>query len=186
MLSKHGAFVAQYEADIVEAPPNGKADYTFTDDRPVAQAITVDVRPWSAPAWTGSFAAPNPMVRRAVSGLFATPNPTRLCVVERGTAFLVDVQHPASTAIVHTDGPVVDIGQLAEQSCLLLLSPWSITAVGLEGVMWTSQRVAIEDLRIDEADDGWLRGVADPHDEEPRDFAIDLRTGYVVGGHQGL
>ena len=65
---------------------------------------------------------------------------------------------------------------------MLLLTPWSITGVGPDGVAWTSRRVAIEDLRVDEVDDCWLRGVADPDDEESRDFAVNYRTGEVVGG----
>jgi hypothetical protein len=83
---------------------------------------------------------------------------------------------------VSTEGPVVGVEQLVEESLLILLTPWSITAVDVEGVAWTSRRIAIEGLRVDEVSEGWLRGVADPDDEEPYDFAVDLRTGEVVGG----
>lgn len=98
------------------------------------------------------------------------------------TAFLVNVLAPADYSPVPTDGPVFGVEQLVDESRLLLVTRWSITAIGVDGVAWTSPRIAIDGLRVDEIDDGWLRGVADPNDDEPRDFAVDLRTGNVVGG----
>jgi hypothetical protein len=65
---------------------------------------------------------------------------------------------------------------------LLLVTGWAITAVGSDGDLWTTDRIAIDGLRVDEVSDGWARGVADPDDDEPRDFALDLATGRVIGG----
>lgn len=81
-----------------------------------------------------------------------------------------------------SDGPVLSVEQIVAAALLLLTTPWSSTAVGAEGPLWSTPRIAVEGIRIDEIDGGWLRGVADPEDDEPRDFAIDLRNGEVVGG----
>lgn len=77
---------------------------------------------------------------------------------------------------------MVDAEELPADGVLLLLTPWSITAVGQSGRRWTSGRITIDKLGVDEAGDGSLRGVADRDDDEPRDFALDLATGEVVGG----
>ncbi|NEE04702.1 hypothetical protein [Phytoactinopolyspora halotolerans] len=175
-------FPAEYEATYIDLPSAGDVDYEFLHEYGRAMASTVLVEPWSGPSWTGSFVAPDPLIRRATSGLFGTPSPVQLCVVERGSAFLVSVLNPRDYEFVRTDGPVLSVEQIVEESRLLLLTPWSITAVGVDGVAWTTRRVAIEGLRADEVAGGWLRGVADPVDDEPRDFAVNLKTGEVVGG----
>jgi hypothetical protein len=94
MLGDKRSFVSEYDARFVDSPPAGEVDYTFTDGSGSARAETVSVVPWSAPSWTGSFTATDPLVRRALSGLFGTPSPVKLCVVQRGSAFLVDVLSP--------------------------------------------------------------------------------------------
>jgi hypothetical protein len=103
-------------------------------------------------------------------------------VVERGAAFLVDVLRPADGYLVTTDGPVVGVEELVGEGYLLLLTPWTITAVDSRGTAWTSRRLAIEGFRVDGVDDDRIVGVADPDDEESRDFAIELRSGEVIGG----
>jgi hypothetical protein len=150
-------------------------------DQSGARASTILIRPRGGSDWTGSFSG-DASFRRGFSGLFGTPSPRRLCVVECGTAFLVDVLNPPATTVVQVDGPVRGIEPLVNHGLLLLLTPWTITAVGTSGPLWTTRRIAIEDVRVDEVIDHHLGGVADPDDEEPRNFAIDLRTGEVVGG----
>lgn len=62
------------------------------------------------------------------------------------------------------------------------MTPWTIGAIGSDSVAWESPRIAIEGLRLDEVEEGWLRGVADPEDDEPTQYAIDLATGELRGG----
>lgn len=182
MLSKGEPFPQEYEAEVVDAPTTGEADFTFTDGLGRARSTTVSVIPWEGRAWTGAFRAGDPVAARATSGLFTTPCPTVLCAVVRGTAFLVDVGSPDAYDVVATDGPVMSVERAVDARLLLLVTPWSVTAVGPTGVSWTSPRIAFESVRVDEADGGWLRGVADADDDEPRDFALDLSTGELVGG----
>ena len=182
MLKNERTFFAEYEVRRIDLPPAGDVDCVFAESGSGTQATAVLVEPWSGPSWVGSFAAADPDLRRAVSGVFATPSSVRLCVVERGTAFLVDVLKPADYVVVPTEGPVVGVESLVEEDRLILVTPWSVAGVDDRGFAWNSRRIAIESIRIDEAEGGWLRGVADSDDDEPRDFAIDLGTGDVVGG----
>lgn len=117
-----------------------------------------------------------------MSAILGTPSPTGVCVVERGTAFVGDVLVPSAIEVVRTRGPVVGAEELVTDGLLLLLTPWAITAVDANGHRWTTGRVAIDGLRIDDVGGGQVRGVADPGDDEPRAFAVDLVTGEVVGG----
>jgi hypothetical protein len=176
----HSHFASEFDVAIADYSAEA-SDHAFSAEGAGSRAIAVAVEPWGEPRWTATFAAPDPG-RRTLSALLGTPSPTGLCVVERGTAFLGDVLEPDGFVVVPTAGPVVAAEELTAESALLLVTPWAITAVGESGVLWTTPRVAIDGLRVDEASGGWVRGVADPDDDEPRDFAVDLATGQVIGG----
>ena len=176
----HERFSPHFTVTIVEGSA-APVDFRFAAAGSGARAVELVVEPRDGPAWTAAFAAPDPGFP-ALTGVLGTPNPTGLCVIERGTAFVGDVLDPASFRRVETRGPVVGAEELPRCRTLVLLTPWSITALGPDGCRWTSGRIAVDRLRVDEAGDGWLRGVADPDDEEPRDFALDLSTGEVIGG----
>ena len=169
------------EFDVAIADYAAGPDHSFSAEGSESRAALVAVEPWGEVTWTAAFAGPDPG-RRALTALLGTPRATGLCVVERGTAFLGDVREPAGFEVVATPGPVVAAEELVAEGVLLLLTPWAITAVDVDGVRWTTPRSAVDGLRVDEASDGWLRGVADPEDDEPRDFAVELATGQLIGG----
>jgi hypothetical protein len=95
---------------------------------------------------------------------------------------VVDVRAPDGYRVVPTAGSVCSVVPVRHHGLLLLATPWSISALGGRETTWTTRRIAVEGLRLDEIDEGWLRGVADPEDDEPRDFAVELSSGRVVGG----
>lgn len=177
----HSSFERRYDAAIVERPGVGDPIYAFAAGDAGPRAITIMVEPWGTTTWTAEFSGPDPG-RRALSGLFSTPSPDCLCVIERGTAFFGDVQNPDGFAAVDTKGPVVDVREVPSSGLLLLLTPWSITALNTRGTRWTTERIAIEAIRINEVTEGWAKGLSDPDDDEPRDFAVELSSGRVVGG----
>ncbi|MFN8520945.1 MAG: hypothetical protein U0667_16480 [Chloroflexota bacterium] len=172
--------MATFDASVVERP-RGRPDFEFVAPGAGSRSVWIAVEPKAGSIWSGTFLAPDPGVR-ALSVLLRTPTPTGLCVVERGTAFLGDVLDPPSFKVLPTKGPVVDAQSLLRYELLLLLTPWAITAIDRGGVRWTTNRIAIDGLRIDSTEDGWAGGVADPEDEDPREFRVNLSTGQVVGG----
>lgn len=180
MMLTQDHFASEFDVAIVDRPV-GEPDHVFAATGAGARAVAIEVEPWGEPAWVATFAAQDPGIR-ALTTLLGTPSPTGLCVIERGTAFLGDVLQPEGFAVVETRGPVVGAEELVADGLLLLLTPWSVVAVDVDGMRWTTERVAIDGLRIDESDGGWVRGVADPNDDEPRDFAVELSSGRVVGG----
>lgn len=180
MMITQNHFVPEFSFSIVDSP-TGLPDHSFVADGAGSRAIEVVVEPWGEQSWTAAFAASEPGYR-ALTAVLGTPSPTGLCVIERGTAFLGEVLDPEGFAVVDTVGPVVAAEELTGEGLLLLVTPWTITAVDQSGSRWTTERIAIDGLRLDESEGGWVRGVADPNDDEPHDFAVELSTGRVLGG----
>jgi hypothetical protein len=173
-------FPREYDVFDAEASPSAP-DHEFSATGAGARSALVLIQPWAGPSWVGSFAAPEPNTP-ALSAFAGTPRPTGLCVIERGTAFLGDVLQPARFVALATHGPITRVAEVPAERILLLVTPWSIAAVTADGLVWSTERIAVEGLRIDEAIDGWAHGVADPDDEESRDFSVELATGRVIGG----
>lgn len=180
MMITQDHFASEFGVSIVDST-GGLPDHSFAAEGAGSRAIEVVVEPWGGRSWSAVFAASDPGVR-ALTVLLGTPTPTGLCVIERGTAFLGDVLDPEGFTCVETGGPVVAAEELTGEGLLLLVTPWKITAIDQSGLRWTTERIAIEGLRVDEVDAGWIRGVADPDEEEPHDFAVNLASGEVVGG----
>ena len=180
MIGEGPPFPAAYVARELDEFPSGAV---VIELRPSGQSdpggLIFEVDPHVTDSWVG-FARPGPArVVHAASGLVPTPNPTQLCAIARGTAYLVDVRdHKYCLA----SDPVVAVAALRAARLLLLATPWLVVAIGREGVAWRTGRLAIDGLRLDETDRSRVIGVADPDSAEPREFAIDLETGEHEGG----
>lgn len=158
--------------DVVELVPGGQVG---------AGGLIFEVDPGDSDPWVGLARACGMRASGAVSGLVTTPNPEVLCVLVRGTAYMVDVTD-RSYRPVAVSAPVTAAAPVLPAGLLLLATPWQVIGIGLGGVVWQSRRVAIDGLRLDEADESRLIGVADPDSAEPREFVIDLHTGTHEGG----
>ena len=69
---------------------------------------------------------------------------------------------------------------------LFLLTPRTICAVTGAGLAWESERVAVDDLRIDRVEGGLLMGESDPGSGHEVAFALRLRDGALVSGSPRL
>jgi hypothetical protein len=182
MIVDEQPFSAAYDAEVIENWPSSEFNYEIESANKRDRMTAIQVTPEAGKPWTASVAVAADTLRSAITGLFPTPDPHLLCVVEGGTGFLVDVREPATYQEIHSDGPITAATPVQRSGKLVLTTPWSIMAIDHNGISWRTSRLAIESLRIDEVDDGWLRGVADPNGDEPRDFAIDLSSGRHIGG----
>jgi hypothetical protein len=132
------------------------------------------VHPHGAASWVGLW--PHGGLE-GVSGAFAMPDPSQLCVVEGGTAYVVDVLKPELDATVAS--PWAQQISASDDPRLLLVSTLvDITAVGVDGIVWESPRLAIDDLRIVRVEGGRIMatGTCEPG-SSIESFAIDVRTG---------
>jgi hypothetical protein len=181
-LGLEGSFEADYDVvRLAETPP--ALDYNFHQPGAVPRPdLLLEVTRTDGSSWTGGVRAGGPSVGSPHTGVHATPGRNRVLVVARGDAYLIEVGKPPDYEAVATGGPVVAVKPIARENILLLSTPWAVTGIGCGGVLWTTRRLAIDGLRLDESEAGRVAGVADPRDLEPRDFVIDLRTGSHEGG----
>jgi hypothetical protein len=163
-----------------ELPGSGGADHVFSrDGRTIDGGVLIEVFGAGA-GWTGLVANAPESVSAAHSGVYSTPSPVVLCVVARGEAYFIDVNAPDGWWALE-DAPVVVVRCAVAENLLVLATPWRVIAVSDSGVVWRTSRVAIDGISLGEPAGGELVGVADPDDDEARDFAVELRSGYHRG-----
>ncbi len=116
------------------------------------------------------------------TGVFACPNPDKLCAVAGGYAYIIDTARPERSTHLGLR-PVIELRVLAEHGLLLFAGFHQIAAWSKDGLAWETARLSWEGLRIGEAEDGRLPGFGwnMPTDKEVP-FSIDLQTGEHTGG----
>ena len=104
----------------------------------------VEVVPAGGERWVGQFAAGG---LGGISGVFATPGSSQLCVVADGLAYVLEV-HAAhrGAGVVHDQ--VGQVETVDGPDLLLLVRSTDIVAIGSAGVEWRSSRLALDDLRV--------------------------------------
>jgi hypothetical protein len=169
-----------------EFPPDGNwrvptfhFDQTGVSTAPrESQSVIVRVKTVDDYRWVGMFAEG----LWGLYGVFATPDPGRVCCVARGFAYVVDVADPAAAfELAHTDTTAVTA--VPEADRLLLSGFIDITAIGHGGVVWRSGRLVLDDLAIVETprDRIVCTGSIIPGDEMAR-VVLDAGTGQILEG----
>lgn len=176
-------FSASYDVRVVsELPHQRQSPLEFSrGGRIVEGGVMIDVTPDSGQPWIGMVANASKTVSLAHSGVYSTPAERRLCVVGRGDAYFIDTSSPKEWWVLEAS-PVIAVRSALAERLLLFATPWRVIAVGESGLAWQTPRIAIDGIVLGEVCDGQLAGVADPHDDESRDFTIELRTGHHRGG----
>ena len=106
--------------------------------------LVVEVSPSARDRWVGQYASGG---LGGISGVYACPSTSQLCVVVDGEAYLTDVNNPRAGSIVVHD----QVGQVLGvegRSLLLLVRFIDIVALGPQGIAWKSKRLAVDDLRV--------------------------------------
>lgn len=179
-------FPRNYEVRILEAaPPVHPVEklyhYPVELEEGDRSGAYVRVTPQSGPAWVGFFALGFDS-DQVVSQLCSTPDPDSFCVVVGGYAYVVKAAHTAEWLHVE-QRPVVDMRVLPQQGLLLFAGFTSITAVGSEGIAWTTDRLSWEGLTITEVRGDKLLGRGwDALADKEVPFEVDLKTGKHMGG----
>lgn len=179
-MSGKRKFESEFEARVDEWV--GSSDLDFGEIRAGARSLRVAVEPWYGDSWHGTFYAVDPR-ERSDTGLYRTPSRTGLCVVHLGTPFIGDVLSPSSFKEISTHGSVIKANEVVDDAMLLLQTRRHITAIGVNGVTWVTDRISIDSFEIERLENGWALGVADPDDVEPRMFRVEIKTGRLIGGY---
>lgn len=131
--------------------------------------------------WIGSFEAGG---MRALTGVFACPNPTQALVVCDGRPYLVDVTAPTRTTVLGLE-PVTQVGRVRDLDLLVLAGRNDLAALGGAGLVWHSERLCLDELRVLDAAGEGIRCAGDLLGSS-EEFIVDSRTGQVRCGPRSL
>ena len=143
--------------------------------------LNVHVIPHAGDGWIGTFAfgrfGPN-----AITGVCTTPNPTKLCVIAEGQAYIVDVVHPQACDSLRII-PVLAVRSSAKHGLLIFANHTELLAVGADGIAWRTARLSWDSMKLTSMNDDELCGVFwDIQSESEQGFTVDLATGRHTGG----
>jgi hypothetical protein len=185
--AEHAFDVAAFvdKRGLVTLAPNASHQFFFppeiTSEIENVAHVAVRVTPKGTTPWTGVFACGFDS-NKVASGLYSHPDPDRLCVVAGGYGYITIVRDPELYERVIAQ-PVVSVHPAREAGLLLFADFTNISAYGPEGVVWRTERLTWEGLRITDVSATSVRGYGwdMPKDREV-EFTVDLRTGQHVGG----
>jgi hypothetical protein len=126
--------------------------------------------------WDGCFAFGD----YGLCGVFAMPDPARVCVVSNGTGYSVNVDEPEKTSELRAL-PIREVRIVSDPRILLLADFTSLFALGSAGELWT-HRVCLDDLKISSIEQEIVTGTGyDPTNSEHRSrFAVEMATGRIL------
>jgi hypothetical protein len=175
-----------YEIKVLEsAPPVHPVEklhhYPVELEEGDRSGVYARIVPSGGPAWFGFFAAgfDSPQVMNAVC---SCPDPGSVCVVAGGYAYIVNSSDPGHWFRIE-QRPVIELKAVTEQQLILFSGFTCITALGPQGVAWTTERLSWEGIRISAVRAGTLQGFGwDALTDKEAPFEVDLKTGKHTGG----
>jgi len=173
-------FEPHYKAHIVSSPTRAAPlRHKFQQPRKGTGSrgpwLMVEVTAQSA-EWSGAFEYGHPDY--SLTGLFALPSPDHLLVLARGTAYIVPVHAPATWRLPPTY-PVLGVGRVIGADLVMLWDFQKLAVYGPEGLLWSIDEVATDDLTVTEAHGGLLRGTLTNGGSLGVPFRIRAHTGEV-------
>jgi hypothetical protein len=182
-------FMADYEARILGGPTGGTLyHFEWTRAQPEVGGLVLDlptcsllvevIPSYGGEPWQGRFVqGPG-----GVTGLWATPSPTTLCVVASGQGYWVPVLVPQGFSEVRCN-PVKKVFAVPGRSIIVFASYTELAGYGPTGLLWVTQRLSWDGLTITDVTEHHIRGLAwdSPADSEVP-FVVDVDTGEHQGG----
>jgi hypothetical protein len=175
-MTLNTAFPANYTVELIDLPSSG-VDYEIgpTDlGYMTPYCITVD----KASSYTLGIYSDEP-IYPVITGLFATPDPWLLCIIERGTPYIGDVRQPQSfTEIVAAHNDVVAVKPIVSHEVLLFVTLLDMLALDATGVRWNTKRIALDGITIEGTTNDWVN--CRPQSAmEYGTFDVNLLTGEI-------
>ncbi|GIW85606.1 MAG: hypothetical protein KatS3mg107_1266 [Gemmataceae bacterium] len=128
--------------------------------------------------WVGEF-EPGP---GGLTGIFATPCPDDLCVVNAGYAYRVPTLTPEGYEFIPAI-PVKDVVRVPGKDILVFVDYVRLTAIGPAGLLWQSPDVSWDGIRLVEVSSASIRGLGwDSPANREVEFVVDAETGHTQGG----
>ncbi|MDW8243122.1 MAG: hypothetical protein RMJ88_07905 [Thermogemmata sp.] len=128
--------------------------------------------------WTGEFeAGPG-----GLTGIFATPCPHDLCVVNAGCAYRVATLRPSRYQLIPAI-PVKNVVWVLDKDILVFVDYVRLTAICPAGLLWQSPDISCDGIKLLEVSSTVIRGLGwDSPGNREVNFVADVETGQTEGG----
>jgi hypothetical protein len=128
----------------------------------------------NADVWMGCF---SPFTRTPT--LLAAPQADWLFVIPDNTGYAVNTSQPSEWSCVRS-WPVTGVQTVKDHGMILFADDTTITAYGRKGVIWSSERLCWDDLKIIGVDGDQIIGCGfDPTNSSEGRFILDVLTGVI-------
>lgn len=184
-IELENSFARSYEYEVLSELPAVTGDhYYFPAGSKVAgkDGMIVKFISSNGGSWVGTFAWGTPTTKGVGTGIFTLPNPDKVCVVSCGNAVIVEVDRPTNYEELSLF-PVMAVVSVPVKGLLIFSSQTRLYAYGVSGLVWESDRLAWDEIKITGVDNDVLSGtVWDLQSEEYVPFQLNLETGKHSGG----
>jgi hypothetical protein len=146
--------------------------------RPEHDGLWLKVTPANGRAWIGVFAHGDSS-SSTFSRVISPPDPSRMCVVARGRAYVVQADEPEVWEQIPLI-PVTDVRLIPEERLLVFSDFIRLAAYDGNGLVWQSPRVCWDGLKIVKVTRDTIEGTGyDPTNSITHEsrFVVDLKTG---------
>ncbi len=184
---------SNYEVEVLSGLPKKGATYTFKQNRKpstnmdeLVLEVPTNASDWlvlrvtnhDGARWVGHF---EPGLE-GISGLYATPSESVLCVVVRGQGFWVPVESPEDYQIIPSV-PVKSIVAIPDAKIMVFADFVRLTAYDRNGLMWQTPSLSWDGLTITKVVSNRVEGVAwdAPNNQEVK-FIVNTLDGTYTGG----
>jgi hypothetical protein len=178
LLDVDFTFPRSYDVEEVsEFPGSGRFDVPVfyiprPKNRPEHDGLWLKIKPQTGKSWIGVFAFDYGITR-----VLSSPDPHCACVISKGTAYLVNSEHPEACEQLKIR-PVRDARSVADHQLLLLANFTSLLAQGRSGLIWRSPHLCWDELTILSITHDTVEGIGyDAISQGQSRFAVDIRTG---------
>lgn len=143
--------------------------------------LIVEVCPNAGDAWLGVFEFGR-YGTSAITGVYSSPDPERICVVAKGNAFFVVANDPAFWESIPAV-PVIDVRCIPNDDIIVFANFTNLVAYGRNGLRWRTKRLAWDGLKITNIDENYIYGeFLDIRSDRVENFYVNIQTGKHFGG----
>lgn len=182
-----------FDVDVLPSEPALGATYQFLQKRSPVKAVgdltlevtqrrsdwlPIRVRGSGGQSWTGLF---EPGVE-GISGIYATPSESVLCVVVKGQGYWVPVLSPESYELIPSI-PIKKIIAVPNRELMVFVDFVRLAAYGVDGFAWQTGSLSWDGLKITEVKSDVIEGTAwDAPNSQDVQFVVDVTNGSHTGG----
>lgn len=147
-IVEDASFAHLYDYELLRERPGGPAlTYFYPGGRTDGgrDGVLTRFHRSAAPSWVGVFASGT--IPGGTSGIYTHPDARCVCVVSRGDGYIVRVDEPTQWTAIAAH-PIFDATAVPDCHVLVFATYTDIVAYGVDGLVWQTGRLALDELHI--------------------------------------